>query len=352
MKAGTRGTLAVLGSVVLLVVAPAAANAGAGIGFTPTFPQDVTAGQRGIQAGIHLSNDSDSGEGSMTVCALGDCPELGPSGSGSITLTPSCGVVDPSVSCPDAGADPGVFRIVSTPTGRAGSACAGQQFDVTVINTTTGTLRFEPRVGRVVLGPHGAPNDSCDIDFTVDVLKLPAMDAYPDRAGSQTNQYGSVGGRSSIRGLLALGRGSSVTNTSVALPAAPPPARSVPGPTPSPTPSSPQTPASTRSQAPGGARLSAPTGCVAKPFDAAIRGSRIRRVVFYLDGRSIAVMRRPNRRGSRFAVRINPRRLGTGPHRIVVRVTFTAASRTRAKRLTVVFQRCARRQAVLPRFVG
>lgn len=351
MNVRTRGVLAAVTSVVcLLVLAPAAANAGAGIGFTPTFPHDVTAGQRGVPAGIHLSNDSDSGEGSMTVCALGDCPELGPSGSGSITLTPSCGVVDPSVSCPAAGADPGVFRIASTPTGRVGSACAGQQFDLTVVNESTGTLRFEPRVGRVVLGPHGAPNDSCDIDFTVDVLKLPAMDAYPDRAGIQTTQYGSVGGRSSLRGLLALGRGSSVTTASPARPLPPPPVTSAPNP--NRTPSALQTPPSSRSQAPGSARLSAPTGCVPKPFNATVRGSRITRVVFYLDGRSIAVMRRPNRRGSRFAVRINPGRLRIGPHRIVVRVTFTAASRTRSKRLTIVFQRCARRQAVSPRFVG
>ena len=93
----------------------------------------------------------------MTVCALGDCPELGPSGAGSITLTPSCGVVDPSVSCPPAGGGPGrLSASSSTPTGRVGSACAGQVFDMTLIDAVTGTLRFEPRVGRVVLGPHGA----------------------------------------------------------------------------------------------------------------------------------------------------------------------------------------------------
>ena len=345
MLAGARGALAAAGAAGCLLLAPQVAEAGAGIGFTPSFPHDVTAGQRGVSVGVHLSNDSDSGEGSMTVCALGDCPELGPSGSGSITLTPSCGLVDVSVSCPPAGADPGIFRITSIPTGRVGSACAGQQFDTTVVNALSGAVRFEPRVGRVVLGPHGAPNDHCDIDFTVDVPKLPSLDAYPARAGLQTMQYGSVAGRTSIRGLLAIGRGSSVVNVS---PPPPPPA-----PAGGTLPATPSTP-TTRSQAvPGTARLSAPTGCVPKPFHATVRGRRIRRIVFFLDGRQIGVLRRPNRSGSRYAVRINPRPLRNGAHRIVVKVTFTAASRTRSKRLTVVFQRCARGAArTRPRFVG
>lgn len=347
-RARTRAAWAGAAILACCLLVPAAAHAGAGIGFTPTFPHDVTVGARGVQVGIDLSNDSDSGEGSMTVCALGDCPELGPSGAGSITLVPSCGVFDPNVSCPAAGADPGVFRISSTPTGRVGSACAGMLFDVAVIDAATGSLRFEPRVGRVVLGPHGAPNDTCNIDFTVDVLKLP-LDAYPDRPGVQTMQYGSVGGRTSIRGLLATGRGSSIATAGLARPAA----ATAPPTTPAST-SPPATPPPTRAQAsPGTATLSAPTGCVAKPFDAVVRGRRIRRAIFFLDGRQIRVLRRPNRSGSRYAVRVNPGRLPVGAHRIVVKVDFTRASRTRRRRLTVVFQRCARRsQAVSPRFTG
>lgn len=323
----------------LFLVAPSVAQAGAGIGFTPTFPQNVTVGQRGLSASVHLANDSDSHEGSMTVCALGDCPELGPSGAGSITLTPSCAVDDPSVSCPPRGADPGVFGIMSTPTGRTGTACAGQLFDVSVVDAITGTLRLEPRVGRVVLGPRGAANDHCDIDFTVAVLKLP-KDSHADRAGNQTEQYGSVGGRTSIRGLLATGRGSSFVNIS---PAPAPQAGSLPR--------RPAAPPGTPSQTTRGtARLSAPTGCVPRPFDAAVRGTRIRRVRFYLDGRSIAVVRRPNRGGRRYAIRVNPRRLSRGAHRIVARVTFTRGSATAQRRLTVVFQRCGRRAS--PRFTG
>jgi hypothetical protein len=348
LAGGRRSAVAAAATLACWLLVPATAEAGAGIGFTPTFPHDVTVGARGVPAGIDLSNDSDSGEGSMTVCALGDCPELGPSGAGSITLVPSCGVFDTTVSCPPAGADPGVFRISSTPTGRVGSACAGQVFDVTQIDALTGTLRLEPRVGRVVLGPHGAPNDTCNIDFTVDVMKLP-RDAYLDRPGIQTLQYGSVGGRTSIRGLLATGRGSSLTNAGLGRPA---PAPSAPAA--KTAPSTPTTPPSSPAQTtPGSANLSAPTGCVPKPFDAVVRGRRIRRAIFFLDGRQIRVLRRPNRSGSRYALRVNPRRLRVGAHRIVVKLDFTASSRTRRKRLTVVFQRCARNsQAVSPRFTG
>ena len=334
----------------LFLIVPAGAQAGAGVGFTPSFPGNVTVGQKNVAASVHLANDSDSSEGSMTICALGDCPELGPSGAGAITLTPSCSIDDPSVSCPPAGADPGVFNITSVPTGRTGTACAGQQFDVAVIDPITGTLRMEPKTGRIVLGPHGASNDQCDIDFTVNVNKLP-RDSHAGLAGVQTEQYGSVGGRTSVRGLLATGRGSSYVNVSPPPPPPVPMAGSVPLSSTG-LPGTGTSPQGTPSQAPrGSARLSAPTGCVPKPFDAMVRGSRVSRVRFYLDGKSIAVLRRPNRSGRRYAVRINPGRLSRGAHRIVARVTFTRASGFRQRRLTVVFQRCGRR-AASPRFTG
>ena len=98
---------------------------------------------------------------------------------------------------------------------------------------------------------------------------------------------------------------------------------------------------------PGKARLSARSGCVSGAFSAQVRGTKIARVVFQLDGRRIATIRSPKR----LAVRINPNSLNVGTHRLVARVTFTAASHTSAKTLRSSFQRCAA-QLRAPLFTG
>jgi hypothetical protein len=111
----------------------------------------------------------------------------------------------------------------------------------------------------------------------------------------------------------------------------------------------------------GSARLSGPSGCVSKAFSARVTGSRIRRVVFILDGRTVATLTHPN--GQRvWSLRIDPGKLKTGTHRIVARAEFTAGTAARAKKsahaaqsvtkvLSITFQRCAR-QAVKPLFTG
>jgi uncharacterized repeat protein (TIGR01451 family) len=101
---------------------------------------------------------------------------------------------------------------------------------------------------------------------------------------------------------------------------------------------------------PGTANLLAPTGCVAKAFNARVRGSKIASVVFRLDGKVIKrVTNRSN--ATLIQTRINPAKLSIGVHRLVVTVTFTKSSGTKTKTIRVSFQRCSKKLAP-PRFTG
>ena len=81
-----------------------------------------------------------------------------------------------------------------------------------------------------------------------------------------------------------------------------------------------------------------------------VTGRQIRQVAFTLDGRVVRRLTRPNS-GSRYVLPVNPRRMRTGVHRILARVTFTTNSGTRSRTLRVTFSRCARR-AASPQFTG
>jgi hypothetical protein len=103
---------------------------------------------------------------------------------------------------------------------------------------------------------------------------------------------------------------------------------------------------------PGSARLRGPSGCVRGPFTATVRGTRITRVTFFVDGKRFKRLTAPNGgEGTRFTVRINPRGRGFGVHRVTARIEFAAESQTRTRTLRLSFQRC-RRQVVRPRFTG
>ena len=101
----------------------------------------------------------------------------------------------------------------------------------------------------------------------------------------------------------------------------------------------------------GSARLRGPSGCVRGPFKATVRGSRIARVTFFVDGKRFKRITAPNGEGARFTVSINPRGRGFGVHRVTARVEFAAASQTSTRTLRLSFQRC-KRQVVKPRFTG
>jgi len=102
---------------------------------------------------------------------------------------------------------------------------------------------------------------------------------------------------------------------------------------------------------PGSARLRGPSGCVRGPFTATVRGARITRVTFFVDGKRFKRITAATGEGSRFTVRINPRGHGFGVHRVTARVEFATDSQTRTRTLRLSFQRC-RRQVVRPRFTG
>jgi hypothetical protein len=74
------------------------------------------------------------------------------------------------------------------------------------------------------------------------------------------------------------------------------------------------------------------------------------KIVFRLDVTKVRTLLKPNLKGA-FALRVDPRKMRTGVHRMIVDVTFTRASGTKAKRLRLSFQRCTRKLAS-PRFTG
>jgi hypothetical protein len=108
------------------------------------------------------------------------------------------------------------------------------------------------------------------------------------------------------------------------------------------------------------ARLRAASGCPPQAFFARVTGRQIARVTFTLDGRRYATVTRPDASGV-WKVRVDPRRLGAGKHRLVATATFTSAStraqagqttaRAARKVMSVTFTVCARK-AQRPKFAG
>jgi hypothetical protein len=172
--------------VSIVSFAPGIATAGLGAGAAPSFPASVTIGDTGVAATIQIENDNTPPNTSSTVCNFGDALPC-PAGDPGITLIPSCGQLGAFSECAPAGADPGVFQISPVAVGAAGSACAGMQFAVTLINPALGRLRFTPQPPgtHVVLPASGAV---CRIGFTFDVLKVPVLDQDPATPGHQTVQ--------------------------------------------------------------------------------------------------------------------------------------------------------------------
>jgi surface antigen len=100
----------------------------------------------------------------------------------------------------------------------------------------------------------------------------------------------------------------------------------------------------------GTAKAVGPTGCVTTNFNVQVYGRQIHKVVFYLDGKKIKTLTRPNM-GTRFALPVRPNSLRRGTHRVLAVSYFTKASGTKSRTLRVVFQRCGR-AAAAPRFTG
>jgi hypothetical protein len=107
----------------------------------------------------------------------------------------------------------------------------------------------------------------------------------------------------------------------------------------------------TRPTPTGAARLSGPTRCVAKTFNATVVGRQIARVRFYVDGKLASTRTTANGPGNSFRLAVDPATYGTGQHRVVARIQFRAAARTSMQTKTFTFRRCDR-SAVAPGFTG
>jgi hypothetical protein len=106
-----------------------------------------------------------------------------------------------------------------------------------------------------------------------------------------------------------------------------------------------------RAVAPGRARIAGARTCPVRAFNVRVTGRSIRRVTFSVDGRRVGTVTRPDRLG-RWQVRINPRRLRVGTHRVVARVEFIRGA-GRARTLRTSFRTCARPAAQsAPSFTG
>ncbi|HYF05944.1 MAG TPA: Ig-like domain-containing protein, partial [Patescibacteria group bacterium] len=169
-------TLALVG---LLMPIPKA-YAGIGIGVAPDFPATVSAGSTNVPAGLDITNTS--------------TPDIGPITLDTIFLTPQCG--DSSVPCTSP--DPGVFSVHTSGTGSG--ACSGITFTITTVDPATGRVSLTP--SSVITLALGA---TCRINFLIDVLKLPTVDASA-AAGIQTVQSGEVTSHDSL-GLPGTGTG-------------------------------------------------------------------------------------------------------------------------------------------------
>jgi hypothetical protein len=100
---------------------------------------------------------------------------------------------------------------------------------------------------------------------------------------------------------------------------------------------------------PGEAHLAGASGCIARKFKVAVTGKQISSVVFTIDGKRRATLRKPDSKG-RYTITVNPKRFKPGSHVLTAKSVFTAASNTKSKTQKLRFARCVRRTA--PAFTG
>ena len=100
----------------------------------------------------------------------------------------------------------------------------------------------------------------------------------------------------------------------------------------------------------GRATLYGPRGCPITATTAFVKGRRILRVTYYVDGRAVRTLTHANKAGH-FTLRLKLKGLRTGPHRLSARIQFAGDSNTRTQTLRLSFVRC-RGGSVSPSFTG
>lgn len=83
-----------------------------------------------------------------------------------------------------------------------------------------------------------------------------------------------------------------------------------------------------------------PAECATKRFLAWVRGDRIRRVAFRLDGSRLSSVSVADWRG-RYGVRVDPAKLAEGRHVVTARIEFVESSGRRPKTVKLVFAKCS-----------
>jgi hypothetical protein len=104
------------------------------------------------------------------------------------------------------------------------------------------------------------------------------------------------------------------------------------------------------SGSPASANIHGPSGCATKNFNVTVTGKRIRRVTFFLNGKRIKTLTKPNA-GAAYSLPVRPGTLKRGTHHVTATTTFTRASGARPRTLKVTFLRC-QRAATSPQFTG
>ena len=180
-----------------VVLACSRAFAGLSVGASATYPSTVVVGNTNVSVSV-----------SVFIAALTAPEDMSTVTVAFIKHTPSCGT--DTAPCPAGQEDPGVFLVKGAlpgneAVGRPGTACAGMTFTLSAPDVTTGEIEFVPTSGQIVLDTVS----ECQIDFLVDVLKLPTKDADPG-PGIQTAILARARGISNFDGVQGGGTGASL----------------------------------------------------------------------------------------------------------------------------------------------
>jgi Prealbumin-like fold domain len=87
-----------------------------------------------------------------------------------------------------------------------------------------------------------------------------------------------------------------------------------------------------------GAELRGTTGCAATTAVAEVRGHKVKRVMFYVDGKAVRYLHR--RADGRYVLRHPVAKMSAGTHHLRARVRFTRSSRLQPVSLQMTFTRC------------
>jgi hypothetical protein len=228
-----RLSLGLLATVAVLLGGASTALAGVSVTAVPDVPTNVTAGTT-VASSMSIRNTSFNAGGESNFDT--DSFQVD-----DITLVPSCGSQVVAADCAGGARDPGVLVPGNTAAGQTGTACAGLNFTISLIDAAQGKYRFTPGAS-LILGPSGGSLTAsrCIINYFTNVNRVPAIDSATGTPGLQTDQKGfasvedvSVG--SPNFGLTANGLGTTQTSvsraaTSISTAATPPPSPGSGGP--------------------------------------------------------------------------------------------------------------------------